>query len=353
MYHPDREPPGYWEHLQHLKPEPLVDVSRIRTEDDWIAAGKRVWEELDATSFRSGDPDLIRQARSRDVLAKAALRPDGTIFQLRWVVTSRGIELSYLECGSCHTRYMSDGSLLPGAPENGALADPGGVGAELGKRDLLQSFRGDSVVKANYQTFAVPWVKPDIHEQIASMTPERFDTLMASSHTIFMPPGSTTILQGVFPRVNGSPYYMTKIPDLIGIKDRKYIDHTATHQHRGPGDFMRYAALIQGSDVMDFGPYRFFTDAQRRILYRYDDVILFAMAQYIYSLKSPPNPHQWDEIAARGQQIFQHEGCTGCHTPPLYTNNKLTVAPGYKIPKITRCGRTSCQSPWAPILGWH
>ena len=213
VYHPDREPPGYWEHLQHLKPEPLVNVSRIRTEDDWIAAGKRVWEELDATSFRSGDPDLIRQARSRDVLAKAALRPDGTIFQLRWVVTPRGVELSYLECGSCHTRFMPDGSLLPGAPENGALADPGGVGGKLGKRDLLQSFRGDSVVKANYKTFAVPWVKPDIHEQIASMTPETFDTLMASSHTIFMPPGSATTVEGVFPRVNGSPYYITKIPD--------------------------------------------------------------------------------------------------------------------------------------------
>jgi hypothetical protein len=120
------------------------------------------------------------------------------------------------------------------------------------------------------------------------MTPETFDTLMASSHTIFMPSGSATAVQGVFPRVNGSPYYMTKIPDLIGIKDRKYIDHTATHQHRVPGDFMRYAALVQGSDVMDFGPYRFFTDAQRRILYRYDDVVLYATAQYIYSLKSPP-----------------------------------------------------------------
>jgi hypothetical protein len=95
---------------------------------------------------------------------------------------------------------------------------------------------------------------------------------------------------------------------------------------------MRYAALVQGSDVMDFGPYRFFTDAQRHILYRYDDVVLYAMAQYIYSLKLPPNPHRSDATATRGKQIFQREGCAGCHTPPLYTNNKLTVALGYKVP---------------------
>src|SRR5215471_6296703 len=28
VYRPDKEPPGYWESLQHKKPEPLVDGSR-------------------------------------------------------------------------------------------------------------------------------------------------------------------------------------------------------------------------------------------------------------------------------------------------------------------------------------
>jgi hypothetical protein len=35
-----------------------------------------------------------------------------------------------------------------------------------------------------------------------------------------------------------------KVPDLIGVKDRKYFDATATHLHRGIGDLMRYAALV-------------------------------------------------------------------------------------------------------------
>jgi hypothetical protein len=321
VYHPDREPAGYWEKLHRLKPEPLVDSSKIRTPTEWVAAGKRAWEELDATSFRTLDPALIAKARSRDVLSKALLQPDGTVFSLRWVVTARGIQLSFLECGSCHTRFMPDGSRLAGAPENGALGDTGGIGGELADRDFLQSFKGDSLLTANYKTFAVPWVKPDVHDGIKSMTPEEFDRLMGSA------------IHGTFPRVNGSPYYMTKIPDLIGIKDRKYIDHTATHRLRGPGDLMRYAALVQGSDSLDFGPHRFFTDAQRRILYRYDDAVLYALAQYLYSLQPPPNPQALNDRASRGQRVFEREGCAGCHTPPLYTNNKLTLAKGYTPPQ--------------------
>ncbi len=31
VYHPDREPAGYWERLQRLKPEALVEPSKIRS----------------------------------------------------------------------------------------------------------------------------------------------------------------------------------------------------------------------------------------------------------------------------------------------------------------------------------
>ena len=47
VYLPDKEPPGYWESLQKKKPEPLVDVSKIRTKSDWIEAGARAFRELD------------------------------------------------------------------------------------------------------------------------------------------------------------------------------------------------------------------------------------------------------------------------------------------------------------------
>jgi hypothetical protein len=38
VYSPDAEPAGYWEGLQKKKPEPLLDVAKIRTAQDWIAA---------------------------------------------------------------------------------------------------------------------------------------------------------------------------------------------------------------------------------------------------------------------------------------------------------------------------
>jgi hypothetical protein len=37
-------------------------------------------------------------------------------------------------------------------------------------------------------------------------------------------------------------------------------------------------------------------------------------------------------LAALGKKVFEREGCAGCHTPPLYTNNKLTLAEGFTPP---------------------
>jgi hypothetical protein len=43
--------------------------------------------------------------------------------------------------------------------------------------------------------------------------------------------------------------------------------------------------------------------------------------------------NQYNALAARGRKIFDREGCARCHTPPLYTNNKLTPAEGFRIPQ--------------------
>jgi hypothetical protein len=65
---------------------------------------------------------------------------------------------------------------------------------------------------------------------------------------------------------------------------------------------------------------------------RYRDEQLYAFALYLYSLKPPPNPNHFDAIAARGEMVFTREGCGACHTPPLYTNNRLTPADGFTPP---------------------
>jgi hypothetical protein len=309
VYRPDREPPGYWESLLRKKPEPLIEVGRQAPTFDWIAAGNRVWNEIDAPFLRLYDAESISMARSRDYVARnerrIVLRPDGTLAMYRWVITPRGIALGVTACSSCHTRYLDDGTAIAGAGlahrTTDALLD------RMGDQLLRTSYAGDLLQMASYRQFGVPWLRSDIHEKVKTMS----DGEMARVFDAQVP--------GVTDRPNGSPYYITKVPDLIGILNRKYIDHTATHQHRGSADLMRYAALVEYSDSMDFGSHRMLSDDQRRIRARWPDEVLYALAQYIYSLRPPPNPNPRDALSQEGERVFLQTGCAGCHTPPLYT----------------------------------
>jgi mono/diheme cytochrome c family protein len=73
---------------------------------------------------------------------------------------------------------------------------------------------------------------------------------------------------------------------------------------------------------------------------RYSDEQLYALAVYAYSPKPPANPNRREAVAARGQHILTREGCGGCHTPPLYTNDKLTPAAGFRVPEEHRTNTT-------------
>jgi len=95
---------------------------------------------------------------------------------------------------------------------------------------------------------------------------------------------------------------------------------------------MRYAALITCCFSGGFGRDRKFAVAESLPSFRFSDEVLYALALYIYSLVPPPNPNRMNATAARGEKIFMREGCANCHTPPLYTNNKLTLAEGFKPP---------------------
>jgi hypothetical protein len=237
---------------------------------------------------------------------------------MRWVPTSKGLALSILDCAGCHTRIMPDESHLDGAPAN---KSGNGVIGQLVNKGLGRVFGGEGPASWNWRSFAVPWIPDDINDGIKSMQPQELAALRRSN------------ILGTFPRFNSSPYYTTKIPDLIGIGDQQCIDHTATHRLRNAGDLMRYAALVTCCDSADFGPHRMLTDEQRRIACRFPDEILFALAEYILSLKPPPNPNVSDPRVRAGKKVFVREGCGVCHTPPLYTNNKLTLAEGYTPPK--------------------
>jgi hypothetical protein len=96
---------------------------------------------------------------------------------------------------------------------------------------------------------------------------------------------------------------------------------------------MRYAAQVTFAEVTDFGPYHVIAPDTRRVQARWPDAALYALALYIYSLQPPPNPNPFNTKAEAGQKIFTRQGCAMCHTPPLYTNNKLTLAKGFTPPE--------------------
>jgi hypothetical protein len=135
-----------------------------------------------------------------------------------------------------------------------------------------------------------------------------------------------------------SPLQPVQIPDLIGVKDRKYLDRTGLQLHRSPVDIMRYAALNQGGDLLsrygEFQPLAVFGAApEPKALVRYSDEMLYALALYVYSLQPPPNPNKSDALAQRGQKVFEQQGCARCHTSPLYTSNKLMPVDGFTVPE--------------------
>jgi hypothetical protein len=150
------------------------------------------------------------------------------------------------------------------------------------------------------------------------------------------------MIPGLSGRQGTSARFPPKVPDLIGVKGRIYLDHTGLQRHRSIGDLMRYAALNQGLNVLarygDFIPagkdFRELPDPSTRS--RYSDEQLYALAFYLYSLQPPKNPNKPSKLSRQGEKVFQTEGCAACHTPPLYTNDKLTPVDGFKVPEEHR-----------------
>ena len=336
VYMPGREPEGYWEKLQHMDPEPLIRPETLKTEEDWIAAGRLVFDQASLPQMITDDPRVISEMRSREFLEQQRVKPaaDGTIPGFRWMPTKGGVRLSKGgSCVGCHSLTRDDGLRVPGASARAEISrarpfPTGGLRA-----DYLESANhlvrgaspffmdGETLGTQLYQAWGVPWLKDDPNQRLRNLKMDDYEAYVTAER-----------MGGAITRWNGSIYFPAKIPDLIGVKDRKYFDHTATHLHRGIGDLMRYAAQVSFAEVADFGPYHVLLPGTKRVRERWPDAALYALALYIYSLQPPPNPNPYNEKAEAGHKLFEREGCPICHTPPLYTNNKLTLAQGFTLP---------------------
>lgn len=327
VYHPDREPPGYRESLLARGPQPLIEPEKLHGEAEWIEAGRRVFEELDTPASRCDDPEVLayftdakaidaHRDASHDVVTK-----DGVLLDYRWVVDRDGrLKVSFTSCAGCHTRILPDGSLLAGAPSNFDISNAPAVGRMLNQLRLVP---GESYGHELYAQHGVPWLPDDEHARLRDMQDEPLSALLARETGA--PPGT------MFARFNGSPLYPTRMADLRGVRDRKYLDATGTHLHRGPADIARYGILVEYAESSVFGPHRMLPpELEPRV--RPPDEAMYALALYVESLAPAPSPHPFDERARRGRAVFESEGCVKCHTPPRYTNNRLVAVPGFEPP---------------------
>lgn len=268
VYYPGREPGGYWDMLQHLGPKRLIEPQILKTKADWIAAGRRVFEESDSPQLRTYDPALIANMRSREFYEhyNAHALPDGTMDILRWVPTEKGVALSTLNCSGCHVLHRSDGTAVIGAPRLAATSRT--------KRSTSRGLPATFIESANhvlsgsppffmggaslgswlYQAYGTPWLRNDPGEQLKMFRQEDYEAWITADR-----------YAGAITRWNGSLLYPAKIPDLIGIKDRKYIDHTATHLHRGIGDLMRYAAQVAYVEMTDCGEHHMLASGTKHV----------------------------------------------------------------------------------------
>jgi len=308
LYAPGREPTGYLDWLKQQEPAVVWgDVNGkhvappLKTEADWIKAGEMVFDSVLVFSPLLPPPIAME-------FYKTAGRPvpnNGVDPFAACVIREKGkIEVGFAACADCHTRVMSDGSILKGAQGNNPI-DHGIAFIMLGqlagtqdKQALLGFLR-----LGERSQFEVPWLPASEQADYGRLSVEE----IAATHA--------NIPAGLFARQRSSVLYPPQIPDLIGVKDRRYLDRTGLQQHRGIVDVMRYAALNQGGD--NLASYEGFVPAAPDFkilptpdklspplahLDRYSDEQLYALGLYIYSLQPPPNPNKLDALAARGQR---------------------------------------------------
>jgi hypothetical protein len=344
VYRPDLEPTGYLDWLQKQEPEVVWDEKTspvLQTEADWIKAGELVFD----SSLGWGNGGIMGPydgMQVRDLewykYTQSPLTADGKLPFYRYVIRAKGrVEVSRLSCAMCHTRVLPDKSVVKGAQGNFPFGKA--VAYDTRKTNVPQIARAFEVL-----LYGAPWLRPNPLADLGEKSVEEIAAAHAS-----VPPG-------VLARHGSGVWSPVQVPDLIGVKGRKYLDRTGLIRHRDIGDLMRYAALNQDADSYarhgDFRPVAAFNHDFLEKLPpprpadvapggRYSDVQLYALAKYVYALKPPENPNlpQTDaerKLAAHGEAVFNRLRCSRCHGGEPYTNNKLTPVDGFTVPKEHR-----------------
>jgi hypothetical protein len=311
VYLPDREPKGYFEWLRRQDPIIAFDPQKLQTQADWKAAGRLVFEA--PTDFAPAetihDPSWFLRVRP-------PFTKQGIIPAYSYVIREKGIiEVGTGSCATCHSRVLADGSYLAGAqgnfPVEHAYAE--GLRRQHLKKAPSRFARGLLLNVADVARWTDNLYERSNEEIIAV---------------------SEAMIPGLAMRSGFSYLDPPKIADLNGVRDRRYLDLTARLVHRSLADIARYGSMCWASNY-------FFSDrdhlpeeavAAVADSMRYSDEQAYAFALYVYSLEPPPNPNARSPLTRKGELVFHREGCGGCHTPPLYTNNKIIPAGDFEPP---------------------
>ncbi len=135
-------------------------------------------------------------------------------------------------CNTCHTRVLQDGTVIAGAQGNNPN-DREGAMLLRATAQVMGADRAAATAKRFALQFEAPWAASDVNHLTQSMT---LDDLIAAGEAI--PPGVTA-------RANTSMLLPPQIPDLIGVSERKFLDHTGFIRQRSIADLMRYSTLAQ------------------------------------------------------------------------------------------------------------
>jgi len=328
FYMPGSEPAGYYDSLTKLDPVINIDVKDLKTEADWIKAGEVIYEL--PQNFMPIDSAMLANlplyAKKWQATAIVAANKKGIIPFLAVSIREKGKpELGFNSCGMCHSKLMPNDQLLKGAQGNfvadkflNIMITSNPNFAKMSPENRLKVFHD-----FNQRLYYTPWVKNEYQENYKKLKSED------------MPTSYYGIVPGVQSRNNGSFDHPISIPDLYNLKDRKYLDKSGHNLNRGIEDVMRYATLNQKLNMMSsyggFIPEPGPSDPAKYGIGKFSDAQVYALAKFLYSIKTPKNPEKFPvQLLQKGKTIFVEQGCVTCHTPPLYTNNKLTPVDGFE-----------------------
>ena len=327
FYMPGKEPKGYYEWLRKQEPEIIFNPTDLKTDSDWIKAGEIIYDlplnsQVMDSAFLALLPDLGKHWSKGGY----PTTPEGVLPFLSIVVREKGrIEMGLGSCGTCHTKVMPDGEVLKGGQGNFEARKFNTSLLRIEYKKLPDSVLRIRVKSIIDRFFTAPWISHENQVRVQNMSVDEWIN-------------NFDVSVGVFNRPGTSFGYPVSVPDLFNVKDRKYFDRTGQLSQHDIGDLMRYSALNQGINLLHdyngFTPSPRPADPKKSTIMRYTDEQLFALANYIYALKPPKNPIIYPRaLLSKGEVIFKEQGCVTCHTPPLYSNNKLTPVDDFVPPK--------------------